>query len=91
MAGFELSEDDLFERYGGLIWSAVSAFGEDPSYLGDMTEAANSIAYKRQMWNARSEAVKQADHPDDVRALTVSIMESRGVVSPTARKRRAAA
>lgn len=91
MAGIELSEDELFERYGGLIWSAVSAFGVDPSYLGDMTEAANQIAYKRQLWDARSEAVRRANHPDEVRALTVSIMEDRGVESPSSRKRRIAA
>lgn len=82
MAQIEFSEEDLLEQYGGLIWSAVSAFGEDPSYLGDMAAAANQILYKRALWSARAEAVQRAEPSDDVRTLTHVIMAERGVQSP---------
>jgi hypothetical protein len=82
VASIELSEEDLLLRYGGLIWSAVSAFGTDPSYLGDMAAAAGQITYKRALWDARSEAVRQANSPEEVRGLTLEIMASRGVQTP---------
>lgn len=89
MALRELSEDELLERYGGLIWSAVSAFGEDPSYLGDMASAANQILYKRALWAARAEATQKAESPDDVRDLTREILAQRGVHSPRSTNRAA--
>lgn len=87
----ELPENEVFLlRYGGLLWDAISAFGQDPSYLVDMAEAANLIEYKRKLWKAKSEALQLAKEPNEVKELTGSIMRERGVVPPRSRRRRAA-
>ena len=87
----ELPENEvLLLRYGDLLWSAVSAFGQDPSYLVDMAEAANLIEYKRNLWQAKSEALRQAKEPDQVKELTGTIMRERGIYPPQGRRRRAA-
>lgn len=88
MAQIELSDEELLERYGALIWCAVSAFGEDPSYLGDMASQARMISYKRDLWSARSEAQKRGISGDQLKEATQNILQERGVSTP--RRARAA-
>ena len=88
MPKVELSEEEILLRYGTLIWRAVSAFGEDPSYLGDMAAQARMISYKRDLWSARSEAQKRGVSGDSLREATQSILKERGVHTP--RRSRAA-
>jgi hypothetical protein len=88
MAQIELSDEELLLRYGALIWCAVSAFGEDPSYLGDMAAQARMISYKRDLWSARSEAQKRGVSGDELRSVTQDILQERGVRTP--RRARAA-
>jgi hypothetical protein len=86
----ELSETQILSKHGDLLWVAVSAFGHDPAYLADMVESADLIKYKREMWNARSEASKLASCPEEVREHTARIMSERGIVPPSNKRRRAA-
>lgn len=50
----ELSDEQLVSRYGSFMQGAVAAFQADPSYLVDMAEHANTIAYKRAVCDAKT-------------------------------------
>lgn len=84
----ELSETEILTSYGDLLWESVSAFGQDARYAVDMVDSANLIAYKRALWEARSQAVKVAQTPDAVRPLTLKIMAEKGIEPPRKRNSR---
>lgn len=77
----ETHEHELLRDLGPLLWDAIAAFGRDLTYFVDMSEAANLIEYKRQLWKARTEAVRRATHPDEVKGLTEIILTEWGVAS----------
>lgn len=85
----ELSEDEILATYGALLWTALTSFGEDPTYFVSMSEQANLIEYKRGLWDARAEASRQSADPVVVRDLTEKILISRGVQTPRRRGRAA--
>lgn len=70
-ASCELSENEIQERYGGLLREAASAFATDPSYLADVAERASLIAYKRKIWAIRMEVSRAEREARDkcVRAI----------------------
>lgn len=78
-------ETDLLDEHGQTIWDAIQAFTEDPSYLAEIVESANLIDYKRQLWDIRSEAIKQADSPDKVREISERLIAERGLTPPKSR------
>ena len=99
-ARWELSETEIVATYGPLIQGAVAAFGNDHSYLVDMTEHASLIEYKRQLWKARTEAstkLKRSNDlldPESVREAAYVILAQWGVRQPSklsrgSRRRRA--
>lgn len=46
-ANDELTDSEILDRYGALLWSAISAFREDPSYIVEMGEAAAALRARR--------------------------------------------
>lgn len=87
MATAEITEEECLSRYGPLQWEALVAFATDPTYLCEMAEAANLILYKRELWEARAEALAKAETPDQVKSLTDRLLRERGIQVP---RRRAA-
>lgn len=52
----ELTDSEILDRYGALMWCAVSAFRQDPSYIVEMAESAASLRARR----ANRQLLKQA-------------------------------
>lgn len=53
--GSRITDDRILEEYGGLIWSALVAFGTDITYLTEMVEAANR---RDEKISARDETIR---------------------------------
>ncbi len=93
-ADCELSDSEISARYGVLMEDAVSAFMADPNYIVEMAESAALLRYKREMWQARTEASQETSCKETIRERTTQIMEERGIHPPirtSKRKRERAA
>lgn len=84
----ELSDEEISKRYGVLMENAVSAFQADPNYIVEMAESAAQLRYKREMWQARTEAAQQTSCKEEIRELTLSKLEARGVHPPVRSSKR---
>lgn len=70
-----LSEVEIRDRFGPLIESAFEEFRSDPSYLIDMAQSAASIAYRRDMDQARADALERG-------VPVAEIVAERGIKPP---------
>lgn len=81
-------ETEIRDQFGETIWDAIGAFTQDPSYLAEMIESANLIEYKRQLWGIRAEAIRRANTPEEVKAITQQILLERGIQPPVTKTQR---
>lgn len=82
----ELEETEIRSRFGPIITEAETAFRSDPHYLVDMAHQASLIAYRRELWEVRTETTRDLGRlcEDTVAAR----LAERGVSAPRSRGRR---
>lgn len=59
----ELTEDQILEEFGPLIWDALQAFATDPAYYAEMCEMAMTVEYKRAFHRANRNGTPYPDRP----------------------------
>lgn len=78
-----LEDEEVLALYGPTMWDAMQAFSQDPAYFRQMAEAANLIAWKRDLWSARKEAERRGVEHDQVQEAALEILAERGIEPPS--------
>lgn len=58
-----LTEEEIEETFGPMIWDALCAFASDPNYFADIAEAAALIEYKQEIHRANKLGAERPDRP----------------------------